>query len=354
MCDDLMHTVRNFLYTWRERSYAVAISIGVTAFMPDHESPELELAKADVACHMAKREGRNRVHVYNDDDMSLSRHHGEMHLVSAISQALSAGDFRLYAQPIIPLGSTGSVPCAGAQTTHYEILVRMLDEHGQLVTPASFIPAAERYILMPAVDRWVIHQLFSTQAQGLRRWHRHHPGDFLYAVNISGTSVSDASFLPYLKRQFELHEVPPSTICFELTETAALRSVSQARGFIRTLGELGCSFALDDFGSGLSSYAYLRELPVQYLKIDGGFVHNMHLDPVNYALVASINQVAHVLGLKTIAEWAENDSIIAQLRALSVDFVQGFAIGSPLPVVDAVAGISADRHDYRGSDVTHV
>ena len=338
ICEDLMQTVRNFLFTWREHSYDVAVSIGVTAFLPEHESPEAELAKADVACHMAKREGRDRVHVYRDSDVSLIRHHGEMHLVSAITQALSGGHFRLYAQPILPLA--GAEP--GGGRTHYEILVRMLDAHGQLVAPDTFVPAAERYILMPAVDRWIIHQLFSTQHERMREWHRMHPGQFLFAVNLSGTSVSDDSFLPYLKRQFEVHDIPPSVICFEITETAAMRNVGRARSFIGSLAALGCSFALDDFGSGLSSYGYLRELPVSYLKIDGSFVRDMHTDPVNYALVASINQVAHVLGLKTIAEWAENESIINQLRALNVDFVQGFAIGTPLPVVVCDAAVTAD------------
>ncbi len=353
ICEDLMQTVRNFLFTWRERSYDVAISIGVTAFLPEHESPEMELAKADVACHMAKREGRDRVHVYRDSDVSLARHHGEMHLVSAISRALSAGRFCLYAQPIIPLGGTGIAAQAGAQATHYEVLVRMLDEQGRPVTPSTFIAAAERYILMPAVDRWVIQQLFSTQRERLRRWHLEHPEHFLFAINISGTSVSDEGFLPYVKRQLESHDIPPASICFEVTETSAFRSVVQARGFIGALTALGCSFALDDFGSGLSSYAYLRELPVQYLKIDGSFVRNMHEDPVDYALVASINQVAHVLGLKTIAEWAEHDSIINQLRALNVDFAQGFAIGPPSPVVNDDPKLRDGIPGVATSDSTH-
>lgn len=351
ICEDLMQTVRNFLFTWREHSYDVAVSIGVTAFLAEHESPEAELAKADVACHMAKREGRDRVHVYRDSDASLIRHHGEMHLVSAISQALSGGRFRLYAQPIIPLAGAGVR--LGNARTHYEILVRMLDAQGEPVAPDAFIPAAERYILMPAVDRWVIHQLFSTQAQRLRDWHHEHPKQFLFAVNLSGTSVSDESFLPYLKRQFELHDVPPATICFEVTETAAMRNIGQARGFIATLAELGCSFALDDFGSGLSSYGYLRELPVKYLKIDGTFVRDMHKDPVNYALVASINQVAHVLGLKTIAEWAESEYVINQLRALNVDFVQGFAIGTPLPVLTSDGHITGDISRVPASESNH-
>ena len=251
-----------------------------------------------------------------------------MHLVSTISRALNKGRFRLYAQPIMPLAA------AGAGRTHYEILVRMLDEQGAPVVPDHFIPAAERYVLMPAVDRWIIHQLFSTQGEQLRAWHAEHRDQFLFAINLSGTSLGDEGFLPFLQRQFEQQRIPPASICFEITETAAIRSLSHARHFMRTLSAMGCTFALDDFGSGLSSYNYLRELPVEYLKIDGSFVQDMNSNPVNYALVASINQIAHVLGLKTIAEWAENDSTINQLRALNVDYAQGYAIGTPLPVVD--------------------
>jgi EAL domain-containing protein (putative c-di-GMP-specific phosphodiesterase class I) len=217
---------------------------------------------------------------------------------------------------------------------HYEILVRMLDEQDAPVVPDDFIPAAERYILMPAVDRWIIHQLFSTHGDQLRAWHEEHRDQFLFAVNLSGTSFGDERFLPFLKRQFDSQHIPPASICFEITETAAIRSLHHARNFMRELSAMGCTFALDDFGSGLSSFNYLRELPVNFLKIDGSFVRDMNRNPVNYALVASINQVAHVLGLKTIAEWAENDSIVNQLRALNVDYAQGYAIGTPLPVVD--------------------
>jgi diguanylate cyclase (GGDEF)-like protein/PAS domain S-box-containing protein len=332
-CEGLMQTVRNFLFTWRDRSFDIAISIGLTAFLPDHDSAAIELAKADVACHMAKREGRDRIHVYHDGDAAVARHHGEMYQVSVISKALNRGRFRLYSQPIMPLAA------GSTRRTHYEILLRMLDERGELVEPDQFIPAAERYILMPAVDRWVIHQLFSTQGEQLRTWHAENPQEFLFAVNLSGTSVNDESFLPFLRRQFEAFDIPPSGICFEITETAALRNLGDARGFIHQLAKLGCTFALDDFGSGLSSYSYLRELPVKYLKIDGSFVRDMNSNPVNHALVASINQIAHVLGLQTIAEWAEDDSTINQLRALNVDFAQGYAIGTPLPVVESGADI---------------
>jgi EAL domain-containing protein (putative c-di-GMP-specific phosphodiesterase class I) len=338
-CEGLMQTIRNFLFTWRDRSFDIAISIGLTAFQPENDSAAAELAKADVACHMAKHDGRDRIHVYRDGDTSVIRHHGNMHLVSTISQALSSGRFRLYSQPIMPLAGAPGRPL------HYEVLVRMLDEQGDAIRPDQFIPAAEQYILMPAVDRWIIHELFSRQAELLRSWQAARRGEFLFAVNLSGTSVTDDSFLPYLRRQFEVHRVPPATICFEITETAAMRDLETARAFMQALTDMGASFALDDFGSGLSSYNYLRELPVSYLKIDGSFVHDMNVNPVNHALVASINQVAHVLGLKTIAEWAEDASTINQLRALNVDFVQGFAIGVPLPLSELHVELPAPHEE---------
>jgi diguanylate cyclase (GGDEF)-like protein/PAS domain S-box-containing protein len=328
VCEDFIQTVRNFLFTWRDQSFDVSVSIGLIEFTPASDSASSVLSKADVACQMAKRHGRDRVHLYSQADVELIRHHGDMRLVSTISQALNEGRFHLYAQPIAP------VAAGGAGRRHYEILVRMVDQSGEAVIPDNFIPAAERYILMPAVDRWIINRLFSLQAENLRAWHEAAPGSFLFAVNLSGTSLTDEGFLRYLKRQFIDWNVPYPTICFEITETAAVRNLERARAFMRELSELGCCFALDDFGTGLSSYGYLKELPVDYLKIDGSFVRGMAEDPVNYALVESINQIGHVLGLKTIAEWAEDRNTLNQLRALNVDFAQGFGVGQAVPVCD--------------------
>ena len=326
ICDGLTQTVRNFLFTWQDQSFDVAISIGLVEVSPATESPSSALSKADVACHMAKVHGRDRIHIYHQGDAELVRHHGDMHLVSAISRALSEGRFNLYAQPIIPIASTST------EWRHFEILVRMVDESGAAINPDEFIPAAERYILMPAVDRWIISRLFSLQAENLRKWHQMEPGSFLFAVNLSGTSITDEGFLRYLKRQFTDWDVPHQSICFEITETAAVSDLEHARAFMQELSALGCSFALDDFGTGLSSYRYLRELPVDYIKIDGSFVRGMSEDPVNQALVESITQISHVLGLQTIAEWAEDKATLTQLRALNVDFAQGFGIGEPMPV----------------------
>ncbi|MBK1701527.1 diguanylate cyclase [Thiococcus pfennigii] len=326
ICEELQQTVRNFLFTWCDQSFDVAVSIGLIAFTADEETASSALSKADIACHTAKHNGRDRLHVYSDGDAELIRHHGDMHMVSAITRALSDGRFRLVAQPIVALqGETPEPP-------HYEILVRMLDETGQVVIPGRFIPAAERYILMPAVDRWVIHRILSTQADNLRAWHARYPDRFLFAINLSGTSLGDEGFLSYLKRQFADWAVPFASICFEITETAAVRSLERARALMEELAGLGVRFALDDFGTGLSSYGYLRDLPVSLLKIDGAFVRGLSDDPVNRAMVESINQIGHVLGLQTIAEWAEDGAAIEALRALGVDYAQGYGVGAALPV----------------------
>ena len=347
ICDGLSQTVRNFLFTWSDQSFDVAVSIGLAEFTPQSEGPSSALSKADVACHMAKTHGRDRIHIYHEGDVELIRHHGDMHLVSTISQALSDGRFHLYAQPITPVAATGS------KRRRFEILVRMVDESGTAMIPDQFIPAAERYILMPAVDRWIINRLFALQAENLRTWHSAEPDSFLFAVNLSGTSIADEGFLHYLKRQFAEWNVPHRSICFEITETAAVGDLKHARAFMLELSALGCTFALDDFGTGLSYYRYLKELPVDYLKIDGSFVRDMSEDPVSYALVESITQVGHVLGLKIIAEWTEDKSTLLQLRALNVDFAQGYAIGAPLPVCDLTLADTTsppareDTHDDR-------
>jgi len=326
ICNGVMQTVRNFPFSWEDQSFEIAISIGLAGFTPRSESASSVLSAADVACHMAKVQGRNRIHIYQSSDIDLVRQHGDMHLVPRITQALSDERFRLFVQPIAPVGTL-----TDSDRYHYEVLVRMIDESGELVIPDTFIPAAERYILMPAIDRWIINHLFSTQGDTLREWAKRKGGrhEFLFAINLSGTSLTDEGFLSYIKRHFKDWNIPYSSICFEITETAAVTNLTKAKQLIDELKTLGCSFALDDFGSGLSSYGYLKELPVDYLKIDGSFVRHMTNDPVDYAMVDSINQIAHILGLKTIAEWAEDDATLNLLRALNVDFAQGYGVGAP-------------------------
>lgn len=326
LCEALMQTVRGFLFTWQDRSFDVTLSIGITAWDPGTEPPEEALGRADTTCRLAKRNGRNRIHVYREGETELTRLHADMHMLGTIKEALGAGGFYLSAQPIVPI-SPGS-----CEERHYEILVSMVDDSGQWVSPSRFIPAAEHYILMPAVDRWIINHLFVQQGETLRAWHRRHPDAFLFAVNLSGTTVADEGFRRYLRRQFEDCGIPYPSVCFEITETAAVGSLAGAAAFIEEFSALGCRFALDDFGTGLSSYAYLRALGVHYLKIDGSFVRGLAEDPINHALVESIHRVAQVLGLKTIAEWAEDEPTLAALRQIGVDYAQGYAVGAALPL----------------------
>jgi diguanylate cyclase (GGDEF)-like protein/PAS domain S-box-containing protein len=328
ICEGLMQTVRGFLFTWQDRSFDMAISVGIVAWDARAQSPDDILGRSETACHLAKRGGRNRIHVYREDEAALVHLRDEMHLVSTITRALSDGAFQLLAQPIVPISGDPPTGC------HFEILVRMVDRTGALVAPSQFIPAAEHYILMPSVDRWIISRLFALQAENLRAWNRTNPNEFLFAINLSGTTVTDDGFLRYLKRHFEDWQVPYRSICFEITETAAVGSLEQASHFIREFSALGCHFALDDFGTGLSSYAYLRALGVHYLKIDGTFVRGVAEDEINRAVVESINHIGHALGLKTIAEWVEDDRTLEALRALGVDYAQGFAVGPAFPVAE--------------------
>lgn len=329
-CEDLARTLRSFLFTWQERSYDVSLSAGLVSFVPLQGVADV-LTRADIACQTAKAQGGDRVCVYREDDALNARRQAEATLVSTIGGALDAGRFRMIAQPILALGSAD-------EPLHYEVLARMRDDQGNPVPPEQFIPAAERYILMPAVDRWILSHLLGRQAEQLRAWHRRYPDRFLFAVNLSATTLTDEGFLPFLQRQFEEHGVPYASICFEVTETAAISDLARARSFMKSLRSLGSAFAVDDFGAGFASYAYLKLLPIQYLKIDGSFVRKLETDPVDRALVESINHIGHVLGLRTIAEWAETPAVIATLRSMGVDYAQGYGVGKPIALDEVGLG----------------
>ncbi len=274
------------------------------------------LSAADTACYTAKNKGRNRVQAFQRDDVELAQVHGEMEWVARITKGFEEQRFRLYFQRIAPIQGTE----AGE---HAEVLLRLEDEDGQLIPPAAFIPAAERYNLMPSLDRWVIRRAFvaymSRPAEDACR-------DTL-SINLSGASLTDDYFLDFVRDQFAIYGMPPCAVCFEITETAAIANLGQAVRLIGELKKLGCRFALDDFGSGMSSFAYLKNLDVDYLKIDGALVRDM----VDFAMVEAINRVGHVMGLQTIAEFVENDAILAKLRELGVDYAQGYGLHQPEP-----------------------
>jgi EAL domain-containing protein (putative c-di-GMP-specific phosphodiesterase class I) len=279
------------------------------------------LRAADMACYMAKEKGRNRVQVYHADDSELSLRFGEMAWVQRLHMALEENRFCLYAQEISPLGS------ADGGSGHIEILLRLHDEAGRIILPDSFIPAAERYGLMTSLDRWVVENVFRIIARCMHE----HPGRpmAMCAINLSGITIGDDDFLGFLREKFEAYRIPPEMICFEITETSAIANLGSAIRFINELKALGCFFSLDDFCAGMSSFAYLKHLPVDFLKIDGSFVKDMLDDPINRAMVEVINHIGHVMGKRTIAEFVETPQIEQALLDIGVDYAQGYLIERP-------------------------
>lgn len=330
--EQLRKTIKEFRFVWQEKAFDIGVSIGVVEIDEHSHSLSSILSAADVACYAAKDLGRNRIHVYEPDDMALQQRHTEMQWVSRIKEALNEERFILYSQAIQPVAADS------AEAGHCEILVRMLDTDGKLVPPSLFIPAAERYNLMPTIDRWVVRNTLASIAA-----FDCHQGNCsaTVAINLSGNTFSDESFLDFVHKQLQEHDVTASRICFEITETAAITNLAKANHFIKELKRIGCRFALDDFGSGLSSFAYLKNLPVDYLKIDGSFVKDMVDDPIDRAMVRSINEVGHVMGIKTIAEFVENDQTLVHLREIGVDYAQGYGIEMPVPLSEKMASVRA-------------
>jgi len=322
----LREAVRNFKFTWEERTFRLGASIGVVPISADNADVASVLSAADSACQAAKEAGRNRVHSFEENDLDLMRRRREMQWAARINNALEEGRFELFRQTILPLQKVEN-------GSHYELLLRMRDEAGKIVAPYDFITTAERYGITPQIDRWVIENAF--------RWLVSEADEreklAMCSINLSGQSLGDDKFLPYVIDQFHRSGLDASKICFEITETAAIASFSQANRFIQALKELGCKFALDDFGTGLSSFGYLKHFPVDFLKIDGSFVKEILHDPIDREMVRSINEIGHLTGKQTIAEFAENLEIINMLRSLGVDYAQGYGVSQPQRVLKAAS-----------------
>ncbi|ESS70988.1 diguanylate cyclase/phosphodiesterase with PAS/PAC sensor(S) [Methyloglobulus morosus KoM1] len=320
-CEKLRELIKDFTFAWEDRSFTIGVSIGVAPISIVCGNAVDLLKEADAACYAAKEKGRNRVHLFSPDDEELAIRQGEMQWVEKIRSGLERQRFILYGQPIVPLHDTD-------EGLHFEALLRYRDDRGNIIPPGAFLPAAERYNLASELDRWIISNLLE--------WLATRP-DFLStlslcSVNLSGLSLSDESMLKFISSQFQQWNVPTNKLCFEITETAAISNLSHATHFINQLKEQGCLFSLDDFGSGLSSFAYLKHLPVDYLKIDGLFVKDILVDEVDLAMVKSINEVGHVMNKKTIAEFVENEAIFNLLKKLGIDYAQGYGIGKPVPL----------------------
>ncbi len=326
VADSLRQGIETFRFVWGDTSHSIGASIGLVPITAGSEDITSVLSAADSACYIAKDAGRNRIHEFHAKDTLMVRRHDELQRVMQIDRALENNQLLLYYQPIVLLSYQEHVG------EHYELLVRMRGADGRITAPGHFLPTAERFNLIPRLDRWVL----STALDWLTRHPEHLERLFLCGINLSGQSLADDEFIRTVLQQFDKTGVPAGKICFEITETAAIVNMSKAVRFISSLKARGCLFSLDDFGSGLSSFAYLKNLPVDFLKIDGQFVKDITDDATDLEMVRSINGIGHVMGKKTIAEFVESRPILDRLREIGVDYAQGYAVGRPRPLSQLV------------------
>ena len=329
IAEQIRASVADTAIQFDSRAHKTSVSIGLSILSAD--TPELTsaLAGAELACGEAGDKGGNRIEIYHDQNSEVMQRHRQMQLVERIQRAIANDGFTLFVQPIVPIQDPRA-------HHHYEILLRMIDS-GDIVSPALFVPAAERYHMMPAIDRWVVTQTLKRLAEL--------PADVVersvFSINLSGQSIGEAGFLKFLEDSLADSPIPNEAICFEITETAAIGNLRSATHFITVISSMGCQFALDDFGVGLSSFSYLKSLPVDQLKIDGEFVKDLLADEVSAAMVAAINQVGHTLGLTTVAEFVENAGIKDRLTEMGVDYVQGFGVCKPMPLDEMLAELQS-------------
>ena len=319
IANSILDAIRAFRFVWGGKIFTLTSSIGIVLLANNIKHVQTALSYADFAVHAAKDAGKNRIVLYDKNQKNLAFQHAQLEWVTKINYALEHDLMVLCSQPICPISS------AAGTDIHFELLIRMLAKDGSLIAPGEFLPAAERYNLMPKVDRWVIKRAFAWLAANAGK--RAKIG--LCSINLSGDSLSDEMFFQYVEEQFQVTGIPGNHICFEITESMAIYNLSQTLRFIHKFKAYGCKFALDDFGSGFSSYGYLKSLPVDFLKIDGGFVRQMVSDPIDFAMVKSINEVGHVMNTMTIAEFVEDEETLLKLKEIGVDFVQGYGIGKP-------------------------
>lgn len=321
LCQRLLKTIRTYRFCWDEFQFAIGASIGLVPITQATDSVSNLFSSADTACYAAKESGRNRIHCFLHNDTELQKRNVEMQWAGKLQRALEENRLQLYFQPIQAINQDG------LKLLNFEVLLRLKNPRGEIIPPSAFLPAAERYNLMPLLDRWVTFTALE--------WLNNHPDTLnklhKCSINLSGLTLSDTNFLEALTEKLQQTQVPGDKLCFEITETAAISNMQIASTFIQAMRALGCSFALDDFGSGLSSFAYLKNLSVDFLKIDGTFIKDMVNNPIDLAMVKSINEIGHTMGIQTVAEFVEDQDTLHKLEQLGVDFAQGYGIAKPAP-----------------------
>ena len=328
----LLKLVRDYRFIHEDKIFNIGVSIGIVVVNADFENVSEIIHAADMACYSAKNAGRNQSFLYSHGDVEVKQRRSAVEAISDITDEIDDEQFMLYCQPIVPLTSSDS------QQHHYEVLIRKISLDGNIMLPVTFIPSAERYMLMPNIDRWVIRTTFATYRQLLDI--SHEKCNYVFSINLSGTSLGDKSLLSYIREQFIIYAIPPQSICFEITETAAIVNLKNTISLFSALRKLGCSFALDDFGSGMSSFMYLKNFEVDYLKIDGSFVKDMDTNKIDHAMVRSIHSVAEAMNIKTVAEFVENKAILKELKSIGVHYGQGLYLGEPVPIKKLIENLS--------------
>jgi diguanylate cyclase (GGDEF)-like protein len=322
VANKLRRKVADFRFAWAQRSFGVGISVGIVSIDESSEKISSIMNAADNACYTAKYKGRNRVHVYRRSNTDLVRRHGDAEWVIRVQKALHENSFELAYQPIVPASDQFE------DGAHIELLLRLPDASGEPVPPGAFLPAAERYNLSSLIDRWVVTNTLA--------WFAESPGAMervtVCSINLSAQSLTDPKFMNFVCESLEASPLQAKKLCFDISEPVAIANLTDATRFMSTLGKLGCRFALDDFGSGHSSFAYLKTLPVDYLKIDGLYVKGVADDPLDFAIVRSINDIGQVMGKHIIAEFVESDRVAKKLREIGIDYYQGYFIAKPRPI----------------------
>ncbi len=333
--ETLCAQIHAFKFIWQGRTFNFSVSVGISPLTSQSASPSQLLVATKSACEIAKSKGRNRIHLYQSNDREISANQESIKWIPRLYKALEENRFCLYAQPIIEVNSE----CGGQpRSKTFEILLRLKDEAGQVIAPGFFIPVAERYGLMHLLDRWVIRNIFQyleTRSNEALQAGKRIDQDCLYMINLSGASLNDDQFLTFVEAQFAIRSVPPQMICFEITETMAIANLAKSIQLIQRLKALGCRFALDDFGSGMSSLRYLKNLPINYLKIDGGFIKDIVQNQVDCEIVEAIHRMSRAMGIQTIAEFVEDSAILDKLKTLGVNYAQGYGIAKPAPLAQA-------------------